>query len=35
MTVLVLDCDLLPAALEELGDDELLIAAIPTRASRS
>ena len=26
MTVLVLDCDLLPAALEELGDDELLIA---------
>jgi|SoimicmetaTmtLPB_FD_contig_51_4105830_length_577_multi_2_in_0_out_0_2 ubiquinone/menaquinone biosynthesis C-methylase UbiE len=30
MTVLVLDCDLLPAALEELGDDELLIAVDPS-----
>ena len=30
VTILVLDCDLLPDALEELGDDELLIAVDPS-----
>jgi len=30
LTILVLDCDLLPAALEELGGDELLIAVDPS-----
>jgi ubiquinone/menaquinone biosynthesis C-methylase UbiE len=30
MTALVLDCDLLPVAIEELGDDELLIAIDPS-----
>jgi ubiquinone/menaquinone biosynthesis C-methylase UbiE len=30
MTILVLDCDLLPTAIEELGDDELLIAVDPS-----
>jgi hypothetical protein len=30
VTILVLDCDLPPAALDELGDDELLIAIDPS-----
>ena len=30
VTILVLDCDLLPAALDGLGDDELLIAIDPS-----
>jgi ubiquinone/menaquinone biosynthesis C-methylase UbiE len=30
VTILVLDCDLLPAALDELGEDEILIAVDPS-----
>jgi ubiquinone/menaquinone biosynthesis C-methylase UbiE len=30
MTILVLDCDLLPSALADLGEDELLIAVDPS-----